>query len=145
MKVLTDTLFLAAHTSRSVAYAQGIAGAGIAPGHTLLFGSPRAGLPGQTAGGSGSNSSAFSGVALPNLERTLEESVGGWPGDIESVPETDVNADSVVAAVARICPMLVIYSGYGSQIVGRALLAGGTPFLHCHCGLLPQFRGSTTL
>ena len=40
---------------------------------------------------------------------------------------------------------MVIYSGFGGQIVSDKLLDFGIPFLHVHSGWLPEYRGSTTI
>jgi methionyl-tRNA formyltransferase len=40
---------------------------------------------------------------------------------------------------------MVIYSGFGGQIVGETILSLGSRFLHMHSGHIPAYRGSTTL
>ena len=40
-------------------------------------------------------------------------------------------------ALLALAPRLVIYSGWGGQIVSAALLDSGAPFLHLHSGWLP--------
>ena len=56
-----------------------------------------------------------------------------------------MNDPAILAAVGSAAADLVIYSGYGGQLVGGELLALGPPFLHAHSGWLPDYRGSTTI
>ena len=56
-----------------------------------------------------------------------------------------MNDRAVLTAVQAADAGLVIYSGYGGQLVSRELLSLGPPFLHAHSGWLPDYRGSTTV
>jgi methionyl-tRNA formyltransferase len=47
--------------------------------------------------------------------------------------------------VRELAPRLIIFSGYGGQLVKPALLELDIPLLHVHSGWLPDYRGSTTL
>lgn len=57
----------------------------------------------------------------------------------------DVNAPTVVEAVRQSAAEVFVYSGPPGAILGRTLLGSAKRFLHVHTGLLPQFRGSTTI
>ena len=83
-------------------------------------------------------------ILLPNLDEPLSESCDRAGIPFISCDAKDVNADEVVKAVREAAPKVVIYSGYGGQIVGDAML-GCSRFLHIHSGWLPAYRGSTTL
>ncbi|MEK9132850.1 MAG: formyltransferase family protein [Patescibacteria group bacterium] len=62
------------------------------------------------------------------------------------VPFTgDVNADHVSDQIIKAQPKLIIYSGYGGQIVGKKILDTKIPVLHVHGGFLPYYKGSTTI
>jgi methionyl-tRNA formyltransferase len=61
------------------------------------------------------------------------------------VTTANVNDASVAAAVAAAEPELFVFSGPGGAIVREPLFATGKRFLHVHPGLLPDYRGSTTL
>lgn len=39
----------------------------------------------------------------------------------------------------------MIYSGFGGQIIKRPIFQTGKTFIHVHSGILPQYRGSTTV
>lgn len=138
--VMDGVLFLAARTARSQAYAQAMQRAALAPAHTLLLAAPPGGTP------TGEPASADLGkLPCPDLSEALEVTAarGGW--DHETLHSADVNDGELRATLQRLCPRLVIYCGYGGQIVGDALLDLRVPFLHLHSGWLPDFRGSTTL
>ena len=61
------------------------------------------------------------------------------------VPATDPNLDEVVEALKGLKQSIIIYSGPGGAILKKEILTIGKRFLHIHPGLLPQYRGSTTI
>ena len=67
----------------------------------------------------------------------------GIPYDL--VPTSDVNAPAVVQAVEEAPVDVLIYSGPGGAILRKEILGTGKRFLHVHPGLVPQYRGSTTI
>lgn len=125
---LSGVLFLAAFTARSQAYAKAMQDASLFPSHILLFGAERANLPGQKE----------NNTLLSQLVASFEVSVIHHE-------ELSVNDPAIIASVKKLNPRLIIYSGYGGQIVGKELLSLGPPVLHIHSGWLPDYRGSTTL
>lgn len=58
---------------------------------------------------------------------------------------SDVNSPEAVAAVRDSGADVLIYSGPGGAILRRDLFDTGKRFLHIHPGLVPHFRGSTTV
>ena len=56
-----------------------------------------------------------------------------------------VNAPETLQAVQQSDVDVMIYSGPGGAIVGCELLHCGKKFLHVHPGIVPQYRGSTTV
>ena len=66
-----------------------------------------------------------------------------WP--ITTLACESVNAPEVVQTLHKLAPKLVVYSGYGGEIVSSELLGLNAPFLHIHGGWLPDYRGSTTI
>ena len=57
----------------------------------------------------------------------------------------DVNSKELQEALLLDQSKLVIYSGYGGQIVKPFILNSIDSLLHIHSGLLPEYRGSTTI
>ncbi len=143
MMQLNGVLFLAAYTSRSQTYAQAMAAKGLRPAGALLFGDAAAQHPQELGfplpGGIPAN------IFLPNLKFPLRTTCdqAGWP--VTAVESANINDIKVHDAVRDLKPRLIIYSGYGGQIIKKDLLDLGTPFLHFHAGWLPDERGSTTI
>lgn len=139
--VMEGVVFVAAHTARSQAYAQALARAGLAPAMTLLLRPELVPAPGSHA----SPPADMAGLPLPRLEQPLGDTIAraGWP--CQTLVTGDINDGQVLTTLRSLDARLVIYSGFGGQLVGDALLDAGIPFLHVHSGWLPEFRGSTTL
>jgi methionyl-tRNA formyltransferase len=136
---LNDVMLLAAFTARSQAYAQALARHGIRPGIVLTLGAEKPVVPMTFT------MRNWQGVDLHDPSQSISQVCAAASWHLENCPAEDVNAPVVSDMLARHKPRLVIYSGYGGQIVGDELLALGIPFLHMHTGWLPSYRGSTTL
>ena len=119
---LAGVIMLAAHSARSRAYLDALIRAGLRPARVLLYGAPR---------------SDFS----PALRESCESA--GWP--VEEIAAEHVNDPAVIDRLRALRPRLVIYSGYGGQIVSAEALDVAGGFLHLHAGWLPEERGSTTI
>ncbi len=144
---LDNVIFLAALSPRSQSYAQALKANGIKVEKVILF-----------------SESAFSvemkkrpneikdkhlvveniDIPLPNLQIPLKQTCKFLADEIIEVSSDHVNNPMVLDTLRDCKPDLVIYSGYGGQIVSQNLLIIA-PFLHVHAGWLPQYRGSTTL
>lgn len=61
------------------------------------------------------------------------------------ISANNVNAPNVIDAIKRIKHQYIIYSGFAGQILRGELFKIGKKYLHVHPGLLPSYRGSTTL
>lgn len=57
----------------------------------------------------------------------------------------DINSKDVIQELKKINEDYIIYSGPGGSILGKEILSIGKNFIHVHPGLLPSFRGSTTI
>ncbi len=135
-------LFLAGYTSRSQTYAQAMRHHGLSPGRVLLFGDPAQDQARHVpSGDSGGDVEVF----LPDLGERLSETCrqAGWTP--ETLPQDDVNHEAIIDSVKTLAPEVVLYSGYGGQLVQDGLLDLDIPFLHMHSGWLPEYSGSTTL
>lgn len=136
-------LFLAANTPRSQAYAQALAGRGMEIDAAILFDRSGAGQPGKADLPSPPDISTP--VPLPDPGIPLMQSLVTLSGQIQQIEAASVNDPEILAAVRDSGADLVIYSGYGGQLVSPELLSLGAPFLHAHSGWLPDYRGSTTV
>lgn len=135
---------LLADTLRSRAYAQAMAGAGMEAHGAMVITSPDRPRWGQNnthpAGGS------ISGVELElDFGVPLVETTRRCAGRVEQTTAGTVNHPDIVSWLDREEPDLVVFSGFGGEIVGTEVLEVGPPLLHMHAGWLPDFRGSTTI
>ena len=136
-------LFVCAYSSRSKAYLQAACRAGFAPANVLLFGDPAKDKPARLSPfDAGSEHAA---LFFPDLDVSIMETCRQFGLDPRIVGAEDINDPSLQDVVGSIAPSLIVYSGYGGQIIGPRLLSEGVPILHLHVGWLPDYRGSTTV
>lgn len=140
MKQLDDVLLIAAHSPRSQAYVQTLAAHGLMPAHALLLGEepPASTVPSEPA-------RELMGVLLPDLGVPLSRTLADCAIPVTRLNTLDINDPQVIETVRQRAPRLVIFSGYGGQIVKPPLIELGIPLLHVHSGWLPEYRGSTTV
>ena len=61
------------------------------------------------------------------------------------VDNKDINSEQVKNAIKGLQVKYLIYSGYGGYILKPHLFHLGKKFIHVHAGILPEYRGSTTV
>jgi len=143
---LDGVLFLATETARSKAYAQAFQAHGFRIQQTVVFDTP-----GNRRLGNVTNLAVPEDdcvVALPDLSVPLLNTCAAISDKVERISADSVNDPQVLARIKqarRDGVSLVVYSGYGGQLVSRDILDCGIPFLHAHSGWLPDYSGSTTL
>jgi len=135
--------FLAANTPRSQAYAQAFAARGLQMAGVILFDGLGSGQPGKAS--CLARPTIATAVPLPDLQIPLIQTLDTLSERVRRIEAENVNDAAVLAAVSEAGAGLVIYSGYGGQLVGSELLSLGPTFLHAHSGWLPDYRGSTTV
>jgi len=143
---LDGVLFLAGETARSKAYAQAFQAHGLSIPFTVIFD----GTGNQASGEDndlGPREDHY-GVILPKLTVPLQATCTAISDGIERITAASVNEKNVQDRVQQAVNdgvKLVVYSGYGGQLVSREILEIGIPFIHAHSGWLPDFPGSTTI
>jgi methionyl-tRNA formyltransferase len=138
---LEGVILLAAPAARSQAYLQTLAASELYPEQVIIMGKED-GSPdpaGLTAG------RLWGGIALPDLHESVATTCRRWRIPVVACSATNVNAEEVISVVRDARPKIVIYGGYGGQIVGDEMLGSAPQFLHIHSGWLPDYRGSTTI
>lgn len=133
-------VILCARTARSVAYLQALDNAGIVPDGVLVYGKKSSNVQSNR----NLQMQSLNGVFCPDLSQTIDDCLArlGWPHQLCDAESLD--SQELTASLASMSANLVVYSGYGGQLVPATLLRQ-YPMLHIHSGWLPQYRGSTTL
>jgi methionyl-tRNA formyltransferase len=57
----------------------------------------------------------------------------------------DINSIQVIDEIKKIDEKYIVYSGPGGTILKKDILSLSKEFIHVHPGVLPEFRGSTTI
>lgn len=139
MSHLKGLVLLCAHSARSTSYVQALDHAGLSPEAVILYGEPSSPPQSQRD---------LSPRALPwfcpDLSISAEQSIlkAGW--EPIRVKNRELDSETLQNTLADLAPELLVYSGYGGQLVPECLLKQ-ISFLHIHSGMLPRYRGSTTL
>lgn len=133
-------VLLLAGTARSSAYAQALGVAGIVPDGVILYGGSQV----KSVSTRELNPEPFPGIFFPDVLVDIKDVVQkfGWSFVTRSSKELDDGM--LLSALDKLAPDILVYSGYGGQIVPPCILTR-TKVLHVHSGWLPEYRGSTTL
>lgn len=134
---MAETLFglLCVESARTRAYLSALEQAGLQPSHVVfleLDGAPGGGLA--------------SAVEVPYFDNLTpaRDRIQRMALPHVIVRVADINSPAVVDAIRPTRPEVFIYSGPGGAILGPGLLSLRR-FLHVHPGIVPDYRGSTTL
>ena len=84
-------------------------------------------------------------ISVPNFKKCLVTTFSENQWAYQLSETIDVNSIEVLEAIKNQNIDLIIFSGYGGQILNENHFLGDTPYLHMHPGDLPSERGSTTL
>lgn len=127
-------------TARSSAYLQRLSHEGLRPDYVVMYGPV---MPAPKV----ERSTPFTaevGLYCPAVDIDLEAWLAdsGWP--VIRVEDKALDGAQLAETLISLAPKLLIYSGYGGQIV-PASLTSAYDVLHVHSGALPEYRGSTTL
>jgi len=142
---MKNILFLGGFTSRSQGYIQALIEYDLKPDQILLFGSPKGNLPGQCEKHRRTHDYEQGSLFYPDLTVALMDTLNSNNWIYNHLECNHINDPLIYESIINISPDLIIYSGYGSQIVGQTLINSKIPFLHIHSGWLPDYKGSTTL
>lgn len=145
-KNISQAVVVLADTLRSRGYAQVIAHAGLKVGAVVIVEA----LEGPSRWGQSNeppapDTSLGGGYFVPDLRIPLKETCRTLTNDVRIFRTGTVNDGAVVEAVAELRPELVVFSGFGGEIVKENFLNAAGKVLHMHAGWLPDYRGSTTI
>ncbi|MDR2643741.1 MAG: hypothetical protein LBC74_13220 [Planctomycetaceae bacterium] len=137
-------LLLAGNTNRARAYAQTLATISDIDVHGIFYGFSKRELMETPA--SQKSDEFFRSINiqpidyLQKLEVTFSKN--HWTNSV--IQTDDVNSAEVRDEIKQQQPNLVIFAGYGGQLISKTTLDSAT-FLHMHSGSIPEEKGSTTL
>ena len=131
---------IAAFTSRSQAYAQAIETQKITITGIITFGKKETVSTDKT-----DFQLKGTAVFMPDLNIPLIETIHKNNWIHKHINSQTINNPTVIEEIQVFNPDLIIYSGYGGQIIDKKILEIGIPFIHIHSGWLPDYRGSTTM
>ena len=134
-------VMLCARTARSSAYVQALAVAGIVPAVVIIYGQKSSTIHSQRQ----LDSRLFNcSVWLPDLSLDLESTLVRLGWRYLCCDERELCSESLHSILNIQSMDLLVYSGYGGQIVPASIISLAN-VLHIHSGWLPDYRGSTTL
>ncbi|PTX42616.1 methionyl-tRNA formyltransferase [Christiangramia gaetbulicola] len=84
-------------------------------------------------------------ILIPDFQIGIENVFERNKWKYQHINDYDVNSQSVVERVKSISPDLIIFSGYGGQILRKNHFDLDLPYVHMHPGDIPLERGSTTI
>jgi len=142
-----NILFLAANTARSQGYAQALINAGYALNSAVLINKPGKNAPGQIKADTSivQINKTQDDLFYPDFSIPLSDSLGILAQRVDMVDSGTVNDKKIIEIIRASNSDLVIYSGFGGEIVKTEVLSLGPRILHMHSGYLPEYRGSTTV
>lgn len=134
---LENISLIGANTNRTKAYVQVLLKNGFQFSHVYILSLDRAALEAELENYQAENQEAEFFDPKEPLLYTLERAGNSYTFlDTEDINELDCS---------KIPVDYLVYSGLGGQILKRHLFETGKQFIHVHAGILPQFRGSTTV
>ena len=80
-----------------------------------------------------------------NLETPVCEILENFGVTYQTISCDDPNSRSCQSAIKNLNQKWIVYSGPGGKILSKETLNLGKKFLHAHPGLLPAYKGSTTI
>ena len=138
---------LAVSANRTKLYLLRLAKRDLLPAHVVYMEDPSATMPEERALKLQPNDHLTTQIDDEELDLTMSvpDLLDAYGIPFQRVPSLDPNSDLVVRAVAECAQPILIYSGPGGVILRKQLFATGKRLLHTHSGILPHYRGSTTV
>ena len=84
-------------------------------------------------------------AALINPQETLVETLNKNNINYDTVMSADINSDQLFSILSKLNIKLTLVSVYAGQILKEKILNLNKYYLHIHGGVLPEYRGSTTM
>ncbi|MBL1320394.1 MAG: hypothetical protein COA63_004955 [Methylophaga sp.] len=137
---LDNLILLAAPTARSQAYLQVLVASNLLPREVIFLGEE---VLSETQ--EESKYDVWNEIFIPDLNESIPQTCERLNIPITFCNTNSVNSPEAINALKKASSKIIVYSGFGGQIVSEEVLSIGSDFLHMHSGWLPEYRGSTTL
>ena len=137
-----------ASTTRSQAYIQSLVRSKMLPSYVVILDERSDSLkirPEHREIKKFSNTEYNFGQASLNIKESIVETLNAVEIPFDVIAEPNINSPKVVELIDARDEQHVIVSVYGGQILKKEILSRGKFFIHVHSGLLPNYRGSTTI
>lgn len=139
--ILNDFALLASNTARSKAYLQAMIQENRLPSMCIVYLDNILKLRKEAEQYKGkSGSEEYFDNNKPLLSFLIESAI-----QYILIEDKDINSKQMEEVLKGIQQKYIIYSGYGGYILKQHLFGLGKKFIHIHAGILPQYRGSTTI
>lgn len=138
--MLKGMAMLAADTARSKAYLQAMERSSLMPERCVVY-SQDIEATRRSADG---HIRADHDVEFFDLDEPILSTIDRMAVPCTFVEERDVNSRAMIDVISAMTCDLIIYSGYGANVLKPELFRLGKKYIHVHAGKLPQYRGSTT-
>ena len=135
-------VLLLGFTTRSQAYIQALRHYDIQPKFVILYGDEKHPIaPTKRNIQPIFRSELFS----PDLMESLLTSIKSIKVPYTHITCKDLENKQLLDTLSQLEPALILFSGYGGQVVPDVMLRTANKMLHIHSGRLPEYRGSTTI
>uniref|UniRef100_UPI004048DFB9 formyltransferase family protein n=1 Tax=Shewanella baltica TaxID=62322 RepID=UPI004048DFB9 len=138
-------ILLCGRNSRSTAYVQALAHAGIEPAAVIIYGTESSKINTERAlKPFVQNEAQHETLFCPDVTIPVQQYISELGWHFCECASRELDSDELLLQLKQLAPEVLVYSGYGGQLVPDVIL-NQCPVLHIHSGALPQYRGSTTL
>lgn len=139
--VLEDVAIVCANSTRTKAYLQVLERAGIKIGKAYIMNlNPQSMIEEAEEYIANSENELFFDSKIPILYTLKEQGI-----TFEFINSEDINSDETHEFLKDSEEKYLIYSGFGGQILKSHMFKMEKKFIHTHAGMVPEFRGSTTV
>lgn len=139
--ILEEFALLASDTARTKAYLQAMIREDMLPGICIVYSDDIEKMQLEQEQYQGTNlNQKFFDIAIPILYSLRS---AGIPYLL--INNKDINSEQILDVLKGLKQQYLIYSGYGGYILKSHLFQINKKYIHVHAGILPQYRGSTTI
>ena len=139
--IVSNLALLASNTTRTKAYIQTMIRADFLPEMCVVYAEDIESLRQETL----RYEKRIQDVPYFDHEAPLLWTLENYGVAYQVLPYKDINSEEMLQCLRNLPQKYLIYSGYGGYILKKPLFQLGKKYIHVHAGILPQYRGSTTI